>query len=170
LWFIFPRNGLISHDSPEMSGLPSKQIRITGEFRHGIDPKNRITIPSDWRTGDGDEFFVRLHSSGSHILAFPPEKLDKDVAEIQARTEIPLARRQELIRQLSAGVRRCNADKQGRMVLPDEFRIKADLKPEVELFLLGGYDHFQIWNPQRWTAERAVVEIKNQELAGELGI
>ena len=151
-----------------MSGLPSSSIRITGEFRHGIDPKKRITIPSDWRSGDGAEFFVRLHSSGNHILAFPPEQLDKDVAEIEARTDLPLARRRELIRQLSTGVRRCCADKQGRMVLPEEYCIKAQL--EGELILLGAYSYFEIWNSQRWVTEQAIVEIKNQEIAGELGI
>ena len=169
LWCIFPRNGLISHDYPPMPGASSSSIRYTGEFRHGIDSKNRITTPSDWRSGEGDEFYVRVHSSGGHIVVMPPAQLEKMVENIELRPGITVARRQELIRLLSSGARRCNADKQGRMVLPEEFCTAAQLKAEV--MLVGAFGQFEIWNTERWTAKQSAAQEDNlQELAGELGL
>ena len=143
-------------------------ITFTGQFRHGVDTKNRLTIPADWRSGEEGVLYVRVHSTGSHVTVLPPDQLRKMVAGIEARKDKTVAEQQKLIRTVSAGAQRCCVDKQGRMVLPPEFCTKAGLQGEV--MLVGSFGQFEIWNTERWIAEQSAVEAESQDLANELGL
>jgi len=143
-------------------------MTFTGLFRHGVDSKNRITIPADWRSGDEGVLYVRLHTLGTHVIVMSPAQLDKKVAMIEARTDITVGKRQQLVRQVSSGAQRCAADKQGRMVLPPEFCAQAGLQGEVAL--VGVYGQFEIWNAERWAAQQSAEAADNQDLANELGL
>lgn len=148
----------------------TNSLIFTGDFRHGIDRKNRVTIPSAWRAEEGSDVFVRVHRSGTHVVAMPREQLDKQVAKIEANTDIPAGVQQQLIRQLSAGAQKCNVDKQGRMVLPPEFCKKVGLEDEV--MLVGAYGQFEIWNVARWD-EKQAADLANadfQDLADKFGL
>jgi MraZ protein len=143
-------------------------ITFTGQFRHGVDTKNRLTIPADWRSGEEGVLYVRIHSTGSHLTVLPPDQLRKTVAAIEARKDKTVAEQQKLIRMVSAGAHRCCVDKQGRMVLPPEFCLKAELQGEV--MLVGGFGQFEIWNTERWAAEQSADEVESRDLANELGL
>ena len=41
-----------------MDSIASAQAFYAGEFRHAIDEKNRITIPSRWRRKNAEEFIL----------------------------------------------------------------------------------------------------------------
>jgi MraZ protein len=151
-----------------MSADAYNHITFTGQYRHGVDPKNRITIPADWRSGEEGVVYVRLHSTGTHVIVMSPAELDKTIAGIEARTEVEPALRQQWIRKVASGAQRCCVDKQGRMVLPPEFCAKAGLQGEVTL--AGVMGQFQIWNSERWAAQQTAEEAGNQDLANRLGL
>ncbi|MEI6560748.1 MAG: hypothetical protein WCO68_01530 [Verrucomicrobiota bacterium] len=151
-----------------MSSDAYNTITFTGSFRHGVDSKNRITIPADWRSGEEGVLYVRLHSSGGHVVALSPAALDSTVATIKARPGITPGKQLEMVRQFASGSHRCCVDKQGRMVLPPEFCAKAGLQGEVAV--VGVHGHFEIWNTERWTAQQAAQTDDNQDLATELGL
>ncbi len=148
------------------------QLKIfTGQFQHAIDPKNRITIPSAWRSEEGADFFVRIHGMGnanSHLVAMPRASLDKKIAAIESRKDIDLDKQQKLIRKVTAGVLICSADKQGRMVLPADFCTKAEVKGEVTV--VGAHDTFEVWNTERWAAQQSDDDDEIGDLAKQLGI
>ena len=116
-----------------MSSDTYNNITFTGQFRHGVDAKNRLTIPADWRSGEEGVLYVRLHTLGTHVIVMSPAQLDKKVAMIEGRTELSPGKRQDMVRRLASGAHRCCVDKQGRMVLPPEFCTKAGLQGEVTL-------------------------------------
>jgi len=151
-----------------MSSHAYNSITFTGSFRHGVDAKNRITIPSDWRSGEEGIVYVRLHSLGSHVVVMSPAQLEKIVALIEGRADITPGKRQEIVRAFAAGSHRCCVDKQGRMVLPPEFCAKAGLQGEVTL--AGVMGQFEIWNSERWAAQQTAQAADNQDLATELGL
>jgi len=142
--------------------------KFTGQYRHGVDPKNRITIPADWRSGEEGVLYVSLHSTGSHVIVRTPGELDRAVAEIESLSDVAFPTRQIWIRKVTAGAQRCCVDKQGRMVLPPEFCAKAGLQGEVTL--AGVMGQFQIWNSQRWEAQQAAEATDTQEFATRLGL
>src|ERR1044071_4527619 len=50
----------------------------TGLFRHTLDDKGRLTIPSDWRTAHApeDTFLATPHPDG-YIAVLPPAEIDR---------------------------------------------------------------------------------------------
>ena len=76
-----------------MSSDAYNNITFTGQFRHGVDAKNRLTIPADWRSGEEGVLYVRLHTLGTHVIVMSPDQLDKKVAMIEGRADLTPGRR-----------------------------------------------------------------------------
>ena len=55
----------------------------TGLFRHTLDEKGRVTIPSAWRSAhqDGDVFLATPHPDG-YVAVLPPAEVEKLHAKI----------------------------------------------------------------------------------------
>src|SRR5262249_27376928 len=45
-----------------------------GEFRHSIDEKNRITIPSRWRRDKAEEFILLPEATHQFLLVMSPKE------------------------------------------------------------------------------------------------
>ncbi len=59
------------------------------------------------------------------------------------------AARQEALRRLYSSARQVEPDKQGRILLPDEYCKKAELSGEVAF--VGVKNRFEIWNAAKWS-------------------
>lgn len=130
--------------SPEQ--LPT--VIYAGEFSHGIDPKGRLTIPSDWRTEPGPDQFYLLPDSNEQFLFAMTPAVFAGLAKPPADRPSTQADQMAFQRYFYSRAHRVEADKQGRLVLPEIFRSRYDLKGEV--ILLGAFDRFEIWNSARW--------------------
>ena len=133
-----------------MSLETSTSMIYAGTFRHGIDQKNRITIPAGWRSDEGTTFYVRVKSEGC-IQVLPPEafrQIKENINKLPSPHE-----RQVLTRQFASESQECKADKQGRMVLPPEFCTRIGF--ESEIVLVAAYDQFEIWNAAKWETTQA---------------
>lgn len=151
-----------------MSTATTRPSFYTGEFRHGIDPKNRVTIPSAWRSGAAECFHVSVNTSGSSLLVFSPEEFRKVIDDVKALPNISPRERQQFIQQFAAGAMECSADKQGRMVLPVELCNRIGLQGEA--VLVGAFSRFEIWNPEQWAATKAAAAPTYQDVANQLGL
>lgn len=118
-----------------------------GEFRHFIDEKNRITIPARWRRGSAEEFIVLPEATHQFLLVMPPEEFSRMSDAAEADTSVSARDRRVFFRQLHARAQHATADKQGRLVLPEDLCKKVGLKGEV--VVIGGRGRFEIWNLQR---------------------
>src|SRR5215475_3158804 len=57
-----------------------------GEFRHAIDEKNRITIPSRWRRDKAEEFILLPEATHQFLLVMSPKEFARtSSAEKQTR-------------------------------------------------------------------------------------
>ena len=61
----------------KMSKSSSAPMVYAGEFRHAIDAKHRVTIPSRWRGEDGEEFFAVQDPAGSFLMILPPPEFER---------------------------------------------------------------------------------------------
>jgi MraZ protein len=127
----------------------SVQPIFAGEFRHTMDAKNRVTIPSRWRQGDMDEFFAIPNVDGGFLMVMPPTEFKRLADKVEQNQTISTVERRKFIRQFSSRAQHVTSDKQGRMVLPDDQCKLLGLRGEV--VLVGGYSRFEIWNPATWT-------------------
>lgn len=130
-------------DSPQI-----EQPLFTGEFRHAMDAKNRVTIPSRWRKGDIEEFFAIPNPDGGFLMVMPPLEFRRLAEKVERDESLEPGERRKFIRQFSSRAQHVTGDKQGRIVLPDE-QCKQ-LKLQGDVVLVGAYWRFEIWSPALW--------------------
>lgn len=106
-----------------------------------MDAKNRVTVPSDWLGKEGDVFFVLPAKTNLNVM--PAEELARQEDHLRAQLS-PGPILQEALRHVYSSARKVEADKQGRILLPDELCKKFELKGEVAF--VGVKSRFEIWN------------------------
>ena len=141
---------------------------FTGEYRHTVDDKGRIAVPSRFRAQlEGGAFVSRWIDAC--LAIFPKGEWDELAAKVAA---LPLAdaSSRTFQRFIFAGAFEVDLDRQGRVVLPVSLRGFAAL--EGEAVIVGSRDHAEIWAPARWDDYRRELESPEalaQHLSG-LGI
>jgi len=139
-----------------------------GEFRHFIDEKNRITIPSRWRRREGEEFILLPEASHQFLLVMSPDEFAHMSSAAENTPNVSARDRRVFLRQLHSRAQHAPADRQGRLVLPEELCKKTGLKGEVAL--VGGRGRFEIWNLQRWKRAHEEETPTYQHVAGVIGL
>ena len=112
---------------------------MTGKYRHGIDSKGRLAIPARLRDELGAAFYVTIGLE--HSLMILTEAGFTSIVE--KMRSLPMAEAQKL-RFFFANALRCEPDKQGRILLPQELRNYAHLTENA--VILGFGDKAEIWD------------------------
>ena len=125
----------------------------TGLFRHTLDDKGRLTIPSAWRHahGDGDTFLATPHPDG-YIAILPPSEVDKLHEKISGM-KLSDAEAQAFTARFFSQTQSFTFDKTGRAGLTEELLKHAGI--EKDAVLVGSLTKFNIYNPVRWQQEEA---------------
>lgn len=144
-------------------------IVYAGEFRHAVDAKHRVTVPSRWRTGSGkEEFFAVPDPAGNFLMILPPREFERVKSDVEANPAIAPADRRKFIRRFYALAQLVAVDKQGRILLPEEYCRRLGLDGDV--VLIGSHSRMEIWNTQRWSDATAAEEEVFRRVAGEVGL
>ena len=127
-------------------------------YRHGVDEKRRVQIPSKWRPTEENFQLTIILWPGSagkepYLLVLPPEPLKALVDKIKAMPYSD-AKADSLRRLLGKNSDRVVIDKAGRICLPELMAAGAAI--EREAVLIGSWDRFEIWNPARYEAASRV--------------
>src|SRR6266513_4182940 len=89
-----------------------------GEFRHAIDEKNRITIPSRWRRDQAEEFILLPEANHQFVLVMSPEEFARMSSAAESNEAVSARDRRVFLRQLHSRAQPGAADRQGRLGLP----------------------------------------------------
>ena len=133
-------------------------------YRHGVDEKRRIQIPSKWRPAkSGVEFTLILWpkaKEGPCLRVLPPQEMAELMRDIDA---MPNGDPNKVVLKRFIGSESVQValDKAGRICLPEEMAATAGIKDEA--VLVGLLDRFEIWNPERYDKVRASDAIMAQE-------
>jgi MraZ protein len=145
------------------------KIFYTGQFRHSLDDKNRLTIPSAWRYAheEGDTFLATPHPDG-YIAVLPPAEVEKLQAKV-AEKALTDRDAQEAFARFFSQTLSFSFDKQGR------FGVTADLLEHAgarkDVVLVGTLNKFSIWTPARWQAfEKRTSKEQLGDLMRRIGI
>jgi MraZ protein len=144
------------------------QLFYAGEFRHSIDEKNRITIPARWRRDGADEFIILPEANNQFLLVMSPEEFARMISAADSDPNVAPRDRRVFFRQLHARAQHGAADRQGRLVLPEELCKRVGLKGEVAL--VGGRGRFEIWNLPRWKRANEEETPTYQHVANVIGL
>src|SRR3712207_2711749 len=112
------------------------QTFYAGEFRHSVDEKNRLTIPSRWRRGATEEFIMLGDTQHQSLLVMSPEEFARMGKQVENNPAISPRDARVFLRQLHARAQHGAADKHGRLVLPEDLCRELGLKGEIAL--VGG--------------------------------
>ena len=151
-----------------MDTNPPLQPFYAGQFQHTMDEKNRVTIPSRWRHNRPEEFILLPDSTNQFLVAMPPEEFARMSAAAEINPGVNARERRIFLRQLHSRAQHGFADKQGRLVLPEELCRQIGLKDEVAL--VGGRGRFEIWNLGRWRKAHAEETPTYQHVANVIGL
>lgn len=127
---------------------PSGKALYTGLFRHTLDDKSRLTIPSAWRYahGEDDAFLATPHPDG-YIAVLPPDEVEKLRAKI-AQVALSDGAGQDFAARFFAQTQQFWFDKHGRIGLEGALLQHAGL--EKDAVLVGSLTKFNIYSPSRW--------------------
>ena len=106
-----------------------------GKYKHTVDPKGRLFVPSKLRDELGEAFYVTLGLD--HCLSVYTDKYNA----------LPISQARKM-RFLFANAAKCEPDKQGRFLIPTELRQYAGIRQEVTFIGQGG--HAEIWDSEAY--------------------
>lgn len=148
---------------------PAKPL-YTGSYRHTLDDKNRLTIPSAWRSlhSEGDTFLI-VPLVG-HLCVLPPEDAqrlrDRVAAQSLADTGAQRAANFFFSKTLSFSF-----DKSGRVMLTPELLKHAGIDSDKKVVLGASGNKFNIYSVAEWERSEAAAAAQDPaELLRSLGI
>jgi MraZ protein len=97
-----------------------------------------------------------------------PMEFAKMSSTAEMNERISARDRRVFLRQLHSRAQHAAADRQGRLVLPDDLCKRVGLKNEVAL--VGNRGRFEIWNLQRWKRAHEEQTATYQHVAKEIGL
>ncbi|HEX2853180.1 MAG TPA: mraZ [Opitutaceae bacterium] len=148
---------------------PTGKALYTGLFRHTLDDKARLTIPSAWRYahGDDDAFLATPHPDG-YVAVLPPDEVEKLRAKI-AQVALSDGGGQDFAARFFAQTQQFWFDKSGRISLGEALLKHAGI--DKDTVLVGSLTKFNIYSPARWEKVEARTSGENfGDLMRRMGI
>ena len=125
-----------------------------GQYRHTLDAKGRLFVPSKLRDELGASFYIAKAPDGC-LAVYPEQEWQRVLAHSNS---LPFSQARAM-RVFFANVYKCEPDKQGRFLLPAELRRYAGIGQEVTF--IGQGDRAEIWNTE--TYEKLEAEMLTPE-------
>jgi MraZ protein len=127
---------------------------FTGEYRHSVDEKGRMAVPSRFRIQLEEGAFIARWIDAC-LAIFPRSEWDA-LASRAGALPIGDTNARQFQRFLFSSAFEVDLDRQGRMVIPASLRSWAGLNGEA--VVVGSRDHAEIWAPARWEEARSAME------------
>ena len=133
-------------------------------YRHGLDEKRRIQVPSMWRPSEpGVEFTLIVwpqRTEGPCLRVLPPKEMAQLMESLDAMPNDD-GKKTILKRIIGSESTQVALDKAGRICVPEEMAQAAGIKTEV--ILVGLLDRFEIWDPTRYAKVKAADAVMASE-------
>ncbi len=143
--------------------MPTNGFR--GLFEHQLDDRGRLAIPARYRARFENGGIVMPGPDGS-IDLYPPDDYERVVAERIDEVQRGRAARR-LRRALYANTFEVQLDRQGRILLPQRFRLSHALGGAT--VIAGNGDCLEIWSAERWQTEQEQIDDYADLLEAEHG-
>lgn len=132
-----------------------------GEYKHNIDAKGRLIMPSKFRDELGEKFVVTRGLDGC-LFGYPQNEWEKVEEKLNA---MPVSNKdaRAFVRFFYSAAMECELDKQGRINLPGNLITHGDLQKEC--VVVGVSDRIEIWDIARWQKFSTEAEENFDDLA-----
>ncbi len=138
---------------------------LIGEYKHGLDPKKRVSIPAKFRKEIGKKAVI-TRGLDQCLFVYPMSEWEK-VAEKLSSLPTGQSDTRNFVRMMLAGAVDVDIDSLGRVLIPDYLKNYAGLKDKV--VIAGVYKRLEIWNEENWENYKQRIEKQTDVLAEKLG-
>ena len=132
---------------------------LSGEFRHTLDPKNRLFIPAKHREELGESFMVARSIRESCLQVYSLEEWERYIEPIK---KMDRKDSEKILRTLHRNAAQVTPDSQGRIVLPAALIQHAQIVKGAVVVGCGSYG--EIWAEEiydRTMEEEDLEDVKN---------
>jgi MraZ protein len=138
---------------------------LIGEYKHTLDPKKRLSLPSKWRKELGRKLVI-TRGLDNCLFVYPLREWEKITEKIG---QLPLgqADTRSFNRFFLSGAVEVEVDSVGRILVPDFLKDFATLGTAV--VLAGIHNRIEIWDETAWTSYKRKIETQADALAEKLG-
>jgi len=118
-----------------------------GEYRHSIDGKGRLMIPAKYRDEIAGEPLCLVTAFDECLSVYPQSSFREHTKSLTgiSSTDRKMMR---MKRYILSNMREVSLDPQGRILISQDQRTKANLTKDV--VIVGSDDYFEIWDADKW--------------------
>ncbi len=138
---------------------------LIGEYKHNLDAKRRLAIPSKFRKELGEGAI--LTRGLDNCLFIFPSKHWAPFAEMLAGLSLAKQDTRAFSRLFLSGAVEVEFDSLGRILVPDHLKKYASLKKSV--VVAGLFNRLEIWDEDRWNGYKTNLEKNSDKIAEKLG-
>jgi MraZ protein len=138
---------------------------LIGEYTHTIDDKNRVSLPSKFRSLMGKKIVI-TPGLDQCLFAFTLKEWEKIAGKLSENSSMLSGDMRSFTRYMFGGASEVEVDNIGRVLVPDFLRERANLKTKV--VLIGVQNRVEIWNEKSWADYKKQVEKGADSLAEKL--
>ena len=125
-----------------------------GRYQHTVDEKGRLTIPARYRDLLAAEGAYLTQGFDQNLNVYPIPIFEKISIRINRQTMTDPSSR-VLRRLMFSNAEMVVMDKAGRILIPQFLRDEVSLNNEAVIVGMG--DYFEIWSPELWTNQTAMM-------------
>lgn len=135
-----------------------------GEYKHTIDNKKRLAIPSKFRK-ELEAKAVITRGLDHCLVIYPIKEWDKMAKKLESLPTSQIEAR-NFARIMLSGASEVELDKLGRILVPDFLKNYAALKKNVAV--LGISNRIEIWDEEKWQEYKTKTEMVVGDMAEKL--
>ncbi len=140
-----------------------------GEFKHNLDLKGRLAVPSKFRA-ELNSGAVITRGLDKCLFIFSQKEWETLASKL---ITLPISQSDSraFVRLMLSGASNAEFDSQGRILIPEALRIYAGLSKKT--VITGLYNRIEVWNQSDWEKYKSKTESASEEIAekmGQLGI
>lgn len=138
---------------------------LIGEYKHTLDPKKRLAVPSKLRKEIGDKA-VLTRGLDACLFLFSINVWEELAVKLSA---LPMGQKDSrgFARLLLSGASEVELDQLGRVLVPDYLRDYAGLQKSV--IIAGVGKRLELWDEQKWNMYKTDIEKNGDQIAEKLG-
>lgn len=140
-------------------------LMLIGEYTHTIDDKNRVSLPSKFRSLMGKKIVI-TPGLDQCLFAFTTTEWTRIAERLAENASMLSSDMRSFTRYMFGGASEAEVDNIGRILVPDFLRERANLKSKV--VLIGVQNRVEIWNEKSWSDYKRQVEKQADGLAEKL--
>ena len=138
---------------------------LIGEYKHTLDTKRRLSLPSKWRDELGKKLVITRGLD--NCLFVYTLKVWEKITEKVGQLPLGQADTRSFNRFFLSGAVEAEVDSVGRILVPDFLKDFATL--DTKVVLAGIHDRVEIWDENRWETYKKSIEAQADALAEKLG-